>query len=168
MCKQQPLEQQQLATTETNDGSITEHGNRRGSCPTSVTSSISRNIRLDQYQSNCIRSTRRKSAYDPDHNFEWYDLDAIGQSRNNKLDFHAGMVFTTEQQILREGVQGNLLCNPLSVNRRDSPTFFWATRETKEDRDFRARMQKLELEIDSNSSSLSLSSGSSHSSTSIW
>lgn len=159
MCRQQPLPQQQLAT----------HRNRRGSCPASVTSSTSQYIRLDQYQSNCIRSTRRKSVYDPDHNFEWYDLDAIGQSRKNKIDFHAGMVFTTERQVLREGVQGNLVCNPPSVSRESTQTFFWTTnRETKEDRDFRSRMQKLELEIDSDSSSLSLSSGSSHSSTSIW
>lgn len=159
MCRQQPLQQQ------------AKHRDRRGSCPASVTSSTSLYIRLDQYQSNSIRSTRRKSVYDPDHNFEWYDLDAIGQSRNNKLDFHAGMVFTTEQQVLREGVQGNLVCNPRSVT-RESPqaSFFWTnhTRETKEDRAFRARMEQLELEIDSDLSSLSLSSGSSHSSTSIW
>lgn len=163
MCKQQSLQQ--------HHSSIAPPRNRRGSCPASVTSNTSQNVRLDQYQSNCIRSTRRRSLYDPDHDFEWYDLDAIGKSRNNKLDFHAGMVFTTERQILREGVQGNLVCNRPHAARRQSQTRFWADRETREDRVFRVRMRQLEEELDGDLSSQSLSSGSSHStssSSSFW
>ena len=136
------------------------------SCPSSVTAFTSRTVRLDKYQSECIR--RKATAIIDDHEFEWYDLDAIRKRENRnegEHDFHAGLVFTTERQVLSEGVQVNRVATPSDNGRQQTfefDLFFWANRETKQDRDFRERFQELEQEIMSDSSSsLPVSSSSS-------
>lgn len=112
----------------------------------------------------------------PDHDFEWYDLDAIREA--DRCDFHAGLVFTTERQVLDNGVEVNSINPSLVVDETTKKTkdktkdhlFFWVnhhdrnkveeTAAEKEEREFRERMEELEDEImsyDSSSSSSSLS-----------
>mmetsp|Transcript_15572 Transcript_15572/g.43122 ORF Transcript_15572/g.43122 Transcript_15572/m.43122 type:complete len:242 (-) Transcript_15572:3229-3954(-) len=182
------------------------------SCPKSVTTPQAQGIRLDQYQSTIsgnqnkrqrrqsytvttaasatqhfvvapTASTRLKSSAVPDHDFEWYDLDAIreadGSSSRDKRaivvghhDFNAGLVFTTERQILVKGVEINVVNPCRSKIKQKKDLFFWVNgghdkkrvEETpfeKEEREFRERMQELEVEINDNASSSFCSSLSS-------
>lgn len=152
MCKNQ---QQELSPKEVSTSRICCGVNR--SFPASVTTPTSQNVRIDKYQSECIR--RKANAFVDDHEFEWYDLDAIRKrdgSGEGKHDFIAGLVFTTTRQVLNEGVQVNR-CITLSESSRQQgfefDFFFWANRERKEDRRFRERFEELEQEIMSDSSS---------------
>jgi len=120
----------------------------------------------------------------PDHEFEWYDLDAIrevdsaGNTSNDDCaiiighDFHAGLVFTTERQVLNQGVKVNIVNPSVGThdinNRQESEfdLFSWVNnstpnevRETPDEREFRERMEELEQEV--NSDYLSSSSSSS-------
>lgn len=156
MCKQQ--QQQQLPPKQF--GTTRICGVDR-SCPVSVTTSTSQHVRLDKYQSECIRQ-KANGAID-DHEFEWYDLDAIRKQKDRgegKHDFLAGLVFTTKRQVLNEGVQVNQCRTPSEISRQQGvglDFFFWANREAKEDRRFRERFEELEQEIMSDSSSFSSS-----------
>lgn len=132
------------------------------SCPKSVTTPQDGSVRLDQYQSSItgnrnkrqrrqrqscpgIRiakftqpavstSTERSLSIVPDHDFEWYDLDAIREadgssdcsdnnSNNNRPaivvvlhDFNAGLIFTTERQVLGKGAEVNFLNSSINLN----------------------------------------------------
>lgn len=157
------------------------------SCPTSVTTPQGQGVRLDQYQSSIKRRRRRTRSsigiVVPDHDFEWYDLDAIREA--DSCDFRAGLVFTSERQILNNGVEVNSI-NPSVVvdettntkdrtkDRQDNfDLFFWVnhhhgqveeTAAEKEEREFRERMEELEEEIMSHDSSSWSSTSSSLSS----
>lgn len=183
------------------------------SCPKSVTTPQGQGVRLDQYQSSITgnRNKRRRrqscigtttAAIDtqpfaviPDHDFEWYDLDAIREAdgsnssssnnnNNNQCaitvvhhDFNAGLVFTTERQVLGKRAEVNVVNSSTSGEMNGSndknklkKKFFWINvdhdkvEETpfeKEERDFRERMEKLEQEINTDLSSSCSLSGSS-------
>eukprot|EP00536_Pseudo-nitzschia_multiseries_P007282 jgi/Psemu1/304762/fgenesh1_kg.168_\ len=130
------------------------------SCPNSVTTSQAQGLRLDHYQSSirsnrnkrqrgqsCPRttaasamqnfsvtaavSTRLNSSIVPDHDFEWYDLDAIreadGSSSNSDRaiivghhDFNAGLVFTTKRQVLGNGMEVNVVNTCIRGKRNES------------------------------------------------
>jgi hypothetical protein len=178
-------------------------------CPTSVTKAQGQDIQLDQYQSSIreissrrqkrnmsvcgepvIESTESDSTFFDllattddfmmtDHEFEWYDLDAIreldlGHTNEDCVitishDYHAGLIFTTERQFLSKGAEVNVV-NP-SFGKRDNKSeqefefdiFFWVNGdqsqngETPDEREFRERMEELELEIRSEPPSLSSS-----------
>lgn len=136
------------------------------SCPASVTTATSQHIRLDKYQSECIR--RKANDMLDDNEFEWYDLDAIHKQKDSGEGRHyflAGLVFTTKRQVLSKGVQVNRCSTTSEISRQQGfelDFFYWANREAKEDRRFRERYEELEQEIMSNSSS-SLSGSSSSS-----
>lgn len=164
------------------------------SCPTSVTTHQGQGVRLDQYQSSIRQKVDKRqrlkniedreldsvfSSFTPyvpsndtngqiktDHEFEWYDLDAIreveGDSRDEDYaitighDFNAGLIFTTERQILSKEVEVNIINH--SVNQHKSghefDLFFWVNGdrgETQDERDFRERMEELEAEINCDS-----------------
>eukprot|EP00532_Pseudo-nitzschia_australis_P007721 CAMPEP_0168168596 /NCGR_PEP_ID=MMETSP0139_2-20121125/3180_1 /TAXON_ID=44445 /ORGANISM="Pseudo-nitzschia australis, Strain 10249 10 AB" /LENGTH=283 /DNA_ID=CAMNT_0008085941 /DNA_START=132 /DNA_END=983 /DNA_ORIENTATION=+ len=133
------------------------------SCPKSVTTAQDGSVRLDQYQSSITgnrnkrqrrqrescpsfcnakftqpavsTSTGRNLSIVPDHDFEWYDLDAIREaegsssssssssSNNNnrpaivvvRLDFNAGLIFTTERQVLGKGAEVNFLNSSINM-----------------------------------------------------
>ena len=176
------------------------------SCPASVTTPPGQGVRLDQYQScirsKRIRQGRQKvptgcqnaekvaqfnlgfpdsSAFKDhtcvqDHEFEWYDLDAIRDvnyidSNSDSTiiighDSKAGLVFTTKGQVLSKGVEVNTI-NPLvridnNTNKQEFEfdLFFWINNdhneivETSEDREFRERMQALEQEMNCDESSI--------------
>ncbi len=185
------------------------------SCPTSVTANQGQGVRLDQYQSSIRQKVdkrrRRKNiedrelgttytsftTYEPstdfhgkiamDHEFEWYDLDAIRELEGGNSyedyaitvghDFHAGLIFTTERQILSKEVEMNIInhCTDQSKNGQEFDLFFWVNGdhgETQDERDFRERMEELEAEIKCDSPlspppQLQLSSSFSSSSTSL-
>jgi len=178
-------------------------------CPTSVTQAQGQEIRLDQYQSSIREITSRRQKRNisvsgepviesaesdstffdllattnnfmmTDHEFEWYDLDAIrelhlGNTNEGPVitishDYHAGLIFTTERHFLSTGAEVNVV-NP-SFGNRDNKSeqefefdiFFWVNGdqsqngETPDEREFRERMEELELEIKSESPSLSSS-----------
>jgi len=172
------------------------------SCPASVTAMPNREVRLDQYQ--CIIGTIRgerdaKSSFHLsnnhrveedddftilDHEFEWYDLDTIrGVDTGNTTnvighDFRAGLVFTTERQVLNREAEANVIVvTSVSSSKNDIKTkmlelLFWTNNssdhkkieETSEDREFREQMEELEQEIysDDDMSSLNSSSCSLH------
>lgn len=184
------------------------------SCPTSVTTPQDRDVRLDQYQVNSFRERTNKrkrqksfencgmkSSLSPsnrveeddltilDHEFEWYDLDAIRELDNGNSnddcaiitshDFNAGLVFTTERQVLSRGVEVNV-ANPSASNKDNKngqkfefDLFFWVNSdhnhvgETPDEREFRKRMEKLEQEVSSDLSSLPSSSSHFSSSSSL-
>jgi len=117
----------------------------------------------------------------PDHEFEWYDLDEIrGVDSGNNInddgaiiishDFHAGLVFSTERQVLSKVVEVNVVNS--SVRIKDSKIgqefefdlFFWVNNdhlevgETQDERDFRERIEEVEQEFKIDLSSLSSSS----------
>jgi hypothetical protein len=120
-----------------------------------------------------------------DHEFEWYDLDAIrGVDSGNTTnvighDFRAGLVFTTERQVLNRGAEANTIVTSVSSSKNDTKTkgqlfefdlFFWAANssrdhnkvgETSEDREFREQIEQLEQEIYSGDDLPWLSSSSS-------
>ena len=117
------------------------------SCPKSVTSLPSHNVSLDHYQIGSIRNERRRLLDDTrDDEFEWYDLDAIRNrptssssttttaidrriARGNRAnrgghDFRAGLIFTTERQVLKEGTKSNRFVDPSLVEKkRSGPAF---------------------------------------------
>ena len=166
------------------------------SCPTSVTTHQGQGVRLDQYQSCIRekRDKRRSqnifegsgladqstqssfNNFDPstfsdnpittDHEFEWYDLDAIRELDSAKSnddcpiiishDFNAGLIFTTERQILTKGMEANVVSKTANKNGQEFEfdLFFWVNGETPSDREFRERMEEVEQEINSGSSSL--------------
>mmetsp|Transcript_3193 Transcript_3193/g.7005 ORF Transcript_3193/g.7005 Transcript_3193/m.7005 type:complete len:261 (-) Transcript_3193:2009-2791(-) len=183
------------------------------SCPTSVTTPQGQDVRLDQYQSNIGQKTpnrRRQRLYDgiktatinthlsptasvsavcvnssliPDHEFEWYDLDAIREVDNvmrtsdNRTvidhDFNAGLVFTTERQVLSKGVEVNVVNSSASITdnkngqESDFDLFFWVNNDhskvgetpaEREEREFQERMEELEQEINCDLVSVSSSS----------
>jgi len=148
------------------------------SCPNSVTSSPSQDIRLDQYQSsirgsshrrlniaNRSNSHRRLSIADrhsshrrlsitsfadetSDHDFEWFDLDAIQKTSDANSDFHAGLVFISEEQAMNEGVEVNNLVRKKDDSKKEFDLLFWITEEElPEDREFREQMEELEQEL---------------------
>jgi len=167
------------------------------SCPASVTAMPHRDVRLDQYQCSIgtIRGQRdAKSSFNLsnnrveedddftilDHEFEWYDLDTIrGVDTGNTInvighDFRAGLVFTTERQVLNRGVEANTIVTSVSSSKNDIRTkvldlLFWTNNssdhnkveETSEDREFREQIEELEQEIYSGDDLSSLSSSSS-------
>lgn len=160
------------------------------SCPTSVTTNQSQGVRLDQYQSSIRQkvdkrrrqknienrelgttyssSTMCEPANDylgkitTDHEFDWYDLDAIreledGNSNEDYVitvghDFHAGLIFTTGRQILSKQVEVNNINHSIDQNKNgyEFDLFFWVNgdpEEAQDERDFRERMEELEAEI---------------------
>ena len=156
------------------------------SCPTSVTRHQGQGVRLDQYQSSIGERTdkrrRQKTTeisvlntestalsfctFDPsnvtqDHEFEWYDLDAIRDpndcARIISQDFNAGLIFTTERQVLSKEVEVNVVNTSVSNKNskigQEFDLFFWVNgdkdAETSDDREFRERMEELELEVKS-------------------
>lgn len=171
------------------------------SCPKSVTTYQGQGVRLYQYQSSIRDKTDKRrrqkkiegelldakstNPFNPsystdyfiktDHEFEWYDLDAIGEldsgnSNNNcaiivSHDFHAGLIFTTERQVLNKKVEVNVV-NP-SIYKKENKSgqefefnlFFWVNSdhnegETPDEREFRERMEELEVEVKSDLSPL--------------
>ena len=155
MCKQQQLPKIQAnAIVEANAAIVSwkSCGVDR-SCPTSVTSALSQDVRLDQYQDGSVRgsSTKSVSSIGSDHEFEWYDLDAIREvdknANSSQHDAKAGLVFTTELLDLTQGVQVNVTSTKTNNNKIELDLYFWKVGETREDREFRERMQALEQEI---------------------
>lgn len=171
-------------------------------CPASVTTRQCQDVRLDQYQreksinhrrqkiyEGCETSHRRFTISSPsicmndsiilDHEFEWYDLDAIrevdhGFSNDDcaiiiSHDFNAGLLFTTERQVLSNGVKVNAVSSSVSNKARENgqefefDLFFWVNNddskvgETQDEREFRERMEELEQEMKSDSSTSSCS-----------
>lgn len=139
------------------------------SCPMSVTSHTGHEVRLDQYQSPVIRGSKTTSGLD--HEFVWYDLDAIRGKAGTKStscvvleghDFRAGLLFTTEGQVLSNEAETNTVVTQTTDTSRSSSTrqllesdvFVWPTfslhnsvEESREDRDFREQLEELEDEL---------------------
>ena len=164
-------------------------------CPSSVTTHQGQGVRLDQYQSSIgEKSNRRRrqnkiegSVLDTtstqpslltlnaftgtaDHEFEWYDLDAIRELESGDKatcaivighDFKAGLLFTTERQLLNREVEANVPNTSVSNENNkmgqefEFDLFFWVNSdnskaaETSDDREFRERMEELESEVKS-------------------
>jgi hypothetical protein len=96
------------------------------SCPTSVTSHSCQNVRLDQYQSPTTGIRRRNGSSGSnttgglDHEFVWYDLDAIREkSGRSTCDGIAGLLFTTRGQVLNGEAEANTTSTARD-NRRSS------------------------------------------------
>ncbi len=101
------------------------------SCPKSVTSLPSHVVRLDHYQIGAIRNRCLESSSNStscrDDNFEWYDLDAIGEHQEySTSNARAGLVFTTKQQLLRKQARANRFVDPFimeTIDTSDGPAF---------------------------------------------
>ena len=99
------------------------HGVDRA-CPKSVTKLSNYNMDLDHYQLGSIR--RQSRHFDPnprpttsrgDEDFQWYDLDAIrrnSENHSNCADHNssAGLVFTTQRQLLKQKAEDNHFVDP--------------------------------------------------------
>ena len=101
-----------------------------------------------------------------DQEFEWYDLDAIREVEGGNSDkdyaitichdFNAGLIFTTERQILSKEVEVNIINHSITQHKsgHEFDLFFWVNGdpgETQDERDFRERMEELEAEINCDS-----------------
>jgi len=83
-----------------------------------------------------------------DHDFEWFDLDAIQNTSDANSDFHAGLVFISEEQAMNEGVEVNNLVRKKDDSKKEFDLLFWITEEElPEDREFREEMEELEQEL---------------------
>jgi len=92
---------------------------RQQSCTgaTSIATATSLSTSIDTDTDTAATSTC--ASVISDHDFEWYDLDAIREAHNSNSnsndraiiighDFHAGLVFTTERQVLGKGAEVNI------------------------------------------------------------
>ncbi|VEU42779.1 unnamed protein product [Pseudo-nitzschia multistriata] len=75
----------------------------------------------------CPASTRTSLAVIPDHDFEWYDLEAIRKVDNKENtiivghhDYNAGLLFTTERQVLGKGAEMNMFNTSITIESDDS------------------------------------------------
>jgi len=139
------------------------------SCPTSVTSHSCQNVRLDQYQS-ATTGIRRLSTTTTtsglDHDFVWYDLDAIREkAAQSTCDGIAGLLFTTKGQVLNDEAEANTTFTPQDKRRSSSfstsskqllefDSFVWPTfslhnsiEESRDDRELREQIEELEDEL---------------------
>lgn len=162
-------------------------------CPSSVTTHQGQGVRLDQYQSSIGEKANKRRRHNKieglvldtasthpsvlsvsaftgtaDHEFEWYDLDAIRELESGEKatcaivighDFNAGLLFTTERQLLRKEVEVNAAKFSVSNENHkigqefEFDLFFWVNSdsskcaETSDDREFRERMEELESEV---------------------
>jgi len=153
------------------------------SCPTSVTSHSCQNVRLDQYQSATSGIRRRSSTTttttsggrDLDHEFVWFDLDAIREkAAQSRCDGIAGLLFTTKGQVLNDEAEANTTMTIFTPHhhqdkqRRTSSfstsskqllefdSFVWPTfslhnpppiEESSDDQKFREQIEELEDEL---------------------
>ena len=167
------LDQYQSSIT----GNKNDRRRRRQSCTgaTSITTATSPSTSID----TDTAATSTCASVISDHDFEWYDLDAIREAHNSNSnnnnnnnnndraiiighDFHAGLVFTTERQVLGKGAEANIVnsftrsgFNNRNTQKKD--LFFWVNNDhnnrveetplEKEEREFRERMEELEQEI---------------------
>lgn len=167
----------------TNEAASTGCGKDRA-CPKSVTQ-LSSKVSLDHYQLGSIR--RQSRHFNPiprissrgDENFSWYDLDAIRRSRSIRADHDAsaGLIFTTQRQILKQKAETNHFVDPsLVTNKSDhgpvlDSLVFWTiqkigfgdnnsdisnsqdtynSQESLEDREFSEQIRSLEREVYNN------------------
>jgi len=106
--------------------SITGNKNKRRRRPQSCTGGSTATTAIASQPSTGIIAASACTSIILDHDFEWYDLDAIREvhnsngnnnSNNNNSDraiiighdFNAGLVFTTERQVLDKGAEVNVV-----------------------------------------------------------
>ena len=167
----------------TNEAASTGCGKDRA-CPKSVTQ-LSSKVSLDHYQLGSIRRQSRhcnpisRISTRGDENFSWYDLDAIRRSPSIRADHDAsaGLIFTTQRQILKQKAETNHFVDPSIVTSKSDhgpvldSLVFWTiqkigfgdnnsdisnsqhtynSQESIEDREFLEQIKSLEREVYNN------------------